>query len=909
MTKQTESNQKSYKETLNLPTTGFAMKADLVRSEPARLQKWKEMGLYEKVLEAHKNDPVFVLHDGPPFANADIHLGHVINKVLKDFVVRCETMSGRWAPYVPGWDCHGLPIEHKIQEKVGSKLREMDKLAIRRMCFDYAAKWGSVQSEQFQRLGILGDWGRPYYTMSPEYEAATLEVFAKFVEHGLVYRKLKPVHWSVANRTALAEAELEYRDREDPSVWVEFALENPGDFKGRFGLREAAKPSLLIWTTTPWTLPANLAIAVHPEVEYDIVAWDAEDGRRITVVAGKLREATFALRGITPTFLRTVRGSELATLRYVHPFVDNRVGLVVTADYVTTEDGTGLVHTAPGHGEEDYATGLAHGLEIYSPVDAAGRFDSTTPNWLTGLSVWEANPVIIQKLRELGVLFHEQPLLHSYPHDWRSKTPTIFRATEQWFVSLETPFEPAENGAMDKGPGGARSIRQRAIEVTNTTTFYPAWGRPRLLGMVENRPDWCISRQRAWGLPIPVFYNEEGEALLTPESARAVAKAFRQHGSDAWFKLSPAELLAGYDPGSEFPKEKLRKESDIFDVWFESGSSWHGVLDLREDLPDAPAHMYLEGSDQHRGWFQLSLLSSLGATGEPPFREILTHGFVVKPDGTKVSKSDKEYVTAMQEIERHGADLLRLWTCSVDYQSDIRSSPEIIQKFGDDYRKIRNTLRFLLGNIADFDPGKNAVSLEKIPPQSLDGWMLYELDRLVAQVREAYDGYLTHRAFRLLYDFCAVQISAIYGNAMKDRLYCELPASPVRRRSQTVQWQLADALIRLLAPMVVFTADEAWEFLPGAEAASVHLVNFPSRPRRGAARELRASDAPARWGSAGAGPPEAREGVEQGDGRGDGVPPHARGPGAAGAIWSGLGGCCRRGKPFDRRRRQRAIER
>ncbi len=816
-TQQPETAEKSYKQTLNLPVTDFPMKADLVRREPERLAKWKQINLYTQVLEAHASDPAWVLHDGPPFANSDIHIGHLLNKTLKDVVIRYRTMKGHKCPYVPGWDCHGLPIEHQIQQQVGSRLRDMDKLAVRKLCWDHAEKYIARQSEQFQRLGILGDWDRLYKTMAPEYEAQTLDVFARFVEHGLVYKKLKPVHWSIANRTALADAELEYRDREDPSVWVEFPVENPGEFKSRFDLREEGRPSLLIWTTTPWTLPANLAIAVHPDVEYDVVAWETPDGqRRLSVVASKLRERTFALRKGDHRVLKTVHGQALAGLAYVHPFVEARRGGVVTADYVTTEDGTGLVHTAPGHGEEDYQTGLTHGLEVYCPVDPAGRFDSTAPNWITGLTVWDANPVIAAKLKELGMLFHEQPLVHSYPHDWRSKTPTIFRATEQWFISLDTPYEAA---------GRTATLRERAIQAANDTIFYPAWGRARLLGMLENRPDWCISRQRAWGLPIPVFYNEKGDALLTPDSVRAVGAAFARHGSDAWFRLSPAELLEGFDPGPGFPKASLRKENDIFDVWFESGSSWHGVLDLRRDLPDAPADLYLEGSDQHRGWFQLSMLAALGSTGRPPFREILTHGFIVKPDGTKVSKSDKEYVTATQEVERHGADLLRLWSCSVDYQNDVRASPEVIQKFGDDYRKIRNTLRFLLGNLSDYEPQRAAAA--DIPAQSLDGWMMYELDSLVRQVRAEYDAFLTHRAFRLLFDFCNTQISAVYGNAMKDRLYCELPDSPLRRRSQAVQWNVASALIRLLAPMTVFTADEAWEFLPGTELPSVHLARLP----------------------------------------------------------------------------------
>ena len=811
---------KSYKDTLNLPTTDFPMKASLVQREPERLAKWKATDLYAKVQQAHANDPPFVLHDGPPFANGDIHLGHVINKVLKDVVLRYQTMKGRATPYVPGWDCHGLPIEHQVQTKLGPKLREMDTLQVRKLCHEHAEKFIGRQSEQFQRLGILGDWGRPYKTMDAKYEAATLDVFARMVEHGLVYKKLKPVHWSIANRTALADAELEYQDRDDPSVWVEFAAQNPGEFKSRFDVREQGKVNFLIWTTTPWTLPANLAIAVGPEVEYDLVAYEKDGDKRIDVVASKLRERTFALRGVEGRVLKTVRGEELDDIKYVHPFVENRVGRVVLADYVTTEDGTGLVHTAPGHGEEDYQTGIKYGLEVYCPVDPAGRFDSTTPNFVTGLTVWEGNPVIVEKLDELGVLFHTQAIHHSYPHDWRSKTPTIFRATEQWFVSLDKPF------GVDGG--AAKSLRNRAIEVANTAAFHPAWGRQRLLGMLQNRPDWCVSRQRAWGLPIPVFYNEENEPLLTPASVRAVAATFEKHGSDAWFKMTPAELLGDFDAGDNFPKDKLRKESDIFDVWLESGSSWHAVLDARAEMPDAPADLYLEGSDQHRGWFQLSLLAALGATGSAPFKGVLTHGFIVKPDGTKVSKSDKEYVTATQEIDRHGADLLRLWTCSVDYSGDVKASPDILAKFGDEYRKIRNTIRFLLGNLSDFVLSDGDF-VEDVPADSLDGWMLYELNTLIRDVTAIMDAYQIHQAYRLIRDFCTVQVSQLYGNAMKDRLYCESPMSPARKRSQSVQYLVVGALVQMLAPMLVFTADEAWDHLHAetADLAEEHDVPFP----------------------------------------------------------------------------------
>jgi isoleucyl-tRNA synthetase len=882
--------KKNYKQTLNLPQTTFEMQAKLVQNEPKRLQRWCEIRLYEKLMAARSGAPKWVLHDGPPFANGDIHIGHVINKTLKDVVLRFRTLQGRQTPYVPGWDCHGLPIEHKIQQDLGPKIREMSKLDVRRHCYAYADKYVNIQNEQFQRLGILGEWERPYLTMAPEYESSTLEVFAKFVEAGLVYRKLKPVHWSISNQTALADAELEYKDVEGPSIYVEFPVESSPEASPVPAAQHAWNASatvthLLVWTTTPWTLPANLAVVVHPEVEYALVKYGRNGEERVGVVAKDLVERVFRDRQGVERYevVGSVTGRELveAKLTYRHPFVD-RTGPVLPAKYVTTTDGTGLVHTAPGHGEEDYATGIAQGLQVYCPVLHNGRFDETVPEWIRGMTVWDADPVITKKLEDLGLLLAEEKITHSYPHDWRSKTPTIFRATEQWFVSMDQPFS-VESDREGLGPkslrdrarhviGGAdldeaarsreeleamdREIELRAreqaelrkegasgtpiddpakarrifvgIDSAASIMFVPKWGQNRILGMINSRPDWCISRQRAWGLPIPVFYNEQGEALLTPGSVRAVAQRFREKGSDAWFTDSPAELLGDHEPGPQFPRDRLRKESDIFDVWFESGSSWHAVLQDRSYLR-FPADLYLEGSDQHRGWFQLSLLPSLGVTGQPPFRQVVTHGFIVKPDGTKVSKSDKEYVTATKEIDTHGADLLRLWCCSVDYQGDIPTSPKMIREFGDKYRKIRNTLRYLLSNLYDFNP---AIDAQEIVPNSLDGWISHELDDLIREVTAAYDRYQLHRAFRLLHDFCTVEISSIYGNAMKDRLYCEAPDSPLRRRCQTVMHQMAIALTKLLSPMLVFTADEAWEHIPHkpAEEAglpSVHLALLP----------------------------------------------------------------------------------
>jgi isoleucyl-tRNA synthetase len=822
--------KKNYKDTLNLPQTAFPMEAKLVQNEPVRLKKWQQEHLYQRTLVARADSPKgkWILHDGPPFANGDIHIGHLINKTLKDVILRFRTMQGYQTPYVPGWDCHGLPIEHKIQEQFKGKLREMSTLDIRRHCYDYAAKYAHLQSEQFQRLGILGEWHEPYLTMKGEYESHTLEVFAKFVENGLVYKQLKPVSWSVSNQTALAEAELEYQDVEDPSVYVEFPAVDPvrvhEKFSGGMG-KSNARVSFLVWTTTPWTLPANLAIAVHPDVEYSLVVYND----RAVILASDLVKAVFGLRPeLKHDVVTTTLGKDLLGLEYRHPFV-NRTGKIVAADYVTTTDGTGLVHTAPGHGEEDYNTGVREGLETYSPVLANGRFDDTVPEFLRGLTVWEGNPVVIAKLTELGALFAEVKIRHSYPHDWRSKKPIIYRATEQWFISIEKPFTLADDPGA-KVTGEALSLRDRAERAAaKEVKFVPDWGKARLQGMLESRPDWCISRQRAWGLPIPVFYNEQGEALLTKESVLAVAKRFREHGSDAWFTMSPRELLGSdfaYPAG--FNAETLRKEQDIFDVWFESGSSWRAVLQARSYL-QFPADLYLEGSDQHRGWFQLSLLPSIGFNGVAPFKAVLTHGFVVKPDGKKVSKSDKEYVTALQEIERHGADLLRLWCCSVDYQYDIPVSPQVIKEFGDKYRKIRNTLRYLLSNLYDYAPSATPID---VPTGSLDGWISYELDKMVAEVTAAYDRYELHNVFRGLYDFCNVQISAVYGNAMKDRLYCEAADSPLRRRAQQVMHRCVVAITKLLAPMLVFTADEAWEYIPhkthdDARAESVHLALLP----------------------------------------------------------------------------------
>ncbi len=823
----------SYKETLNLPKTAFPMRANLVQNEPASVKRWEKMNLYAALRERARVEArrPWAFHDGPPYANGSIHLGHLLNKVLKDFVVRTRTSQGFDVPYVPGWDCHGLPIEHKVMTELVESgkavkletLSEDDRrMAVRRECRKYAEKYIKLQTGQMKQLLTVADYEHPYLTMQPEYEAATLEVFADLVAHGLVYRALKPVHWSIANQTALAEAELEYYDREDLSVYVWFEVENVAGLLRAFGLggkdeREFAdlKPSLMIWTTTPWTLPANLAVAVHPRYEYVL----AMMGGRPTVVAAELHAKVKSLRekgagGHGSAELGRCKGADLVGLTYRHPFCA-RTSPVVTADYVTLEDGTGLVHTAPGHGAEDFQTGHAHGLPIYCPVRADGTYDDTVPDWLRGMDIWKANEVIANRLTEGGAMYFSHTFTHSYPHDWRGKTPVIFRATEQWFAGVD---EPRAGGA---------DLRTLALDQTRAEVkFYPEWGRNRMRGMLESRPDWCLSRQRAWGLPIPVFFNERGEYLLTKRSVLCVAEKVRAKGSDAWFTMSAAQLLEGYDPAGDPDAPQwvidackaqgwptlgfaLRKSSDIFDVWFESGCSWHAVMDQRgqADLKHGRAtELYLEGSDQHRGWFQVSLLTALGATGRAPFKALLTHGFTVDKDGKKMSKSLGNTIEVEDLLKKYGADVCRWWVASLNFEGDIKVDYSLFDVAGESYRKVRNTLRFLLSNLDDYDPG--AVTGAP-PPTSLDAWALSEFDGLSRRVREAYDRYDYRAAHNALYDFCNETLSAVYLAATKDRLYCDRPGSPRRRATQRAMHLMCDGLCRLLAPLLPHTADEA----------------------------------------------------------------------------------------------------
>jgi len=799
----------NYKKTLHLPKTSFPMRGNLAQNEPQSIKRWGKEKLYESIQASRTEAKSFVFHDGPPYANGSIHVGHVLNKVLKDLVVRSQTMLGKKCPYTPGWDCHGLPIEHRVMtdlttsgkiEKINALDDKTRRIAIRRACQAYAQKYVKLQTDQMQRLLTIADYENPYLTMNPNYESAVLEIFATMVDQGLVYRQLKPVHWSIANETALAEAELEYEDREDPSIFVHFNAIDSNAVANAFVVSLDETPSFLIWTTTPWTLVANMAITVSPRFEYSLVRL----GDKVTIVASELLAKVSEVTGVAPEVLSTCKGDALIGLQYDHVFCD-RTCPIISGEHVTLEDGTGLVHTAPGHGTDDYIVGLANKLDIYCPVQGDGTYDDSVPEFLQGLSVWNANEIVIEKLKSQNNLYFMSMYTHSYPHDGRSKTPVIFRSTEQWFIAVDVDVEGS-------------SLRKRALDATaNDIDFYPPRSQNRMRGMIESRPDWCLSRQRAWGLPIPAFQDADGNIVMTPSSVRAISHVFAEEGSDAWFTKEPAELLANWENLDNVDLSALTKLQDIFDVWFESGTSWHAVMQQRE--LGYPSELYLEGGDQHRGWFQLSMLPALAVTGQAPFKSVITHGFMVAKDGKKMSKSGGNALGVDELLTDYGADVCRWWVSSLAYDNDIKVDMSYFDIASESYRKIRNTLRFLLGNVGE-------ESTTPPPSNSIDGWVFGELTAMSGKVINAFKGYEFRVAHQTIYDFCNDTLSSIYLAAVKDRLYCDSEDSMRRLQTTSTIRIISDTLIRLLAPFVPHTSDEAWRALYGEEAGCVHEQTY-----------------------------------------------------------------------------------
>lgn len=793
-----------YKATLNLPKTDFPMKADLPRREPEILKDWEERRLYAKLREFRRGRPLWILHDGPPYANGHIHIGHALNKILKDLVVKSRSMFGYDAIFVPGWDCHGLPIEHQVDKELGEKKAELSVVEKRRRCRAYAEKFIGIQREEFKRLGVFGDWENPYKTMDPHYQATILRELGRFFGAGSVYKGLKPVHWCPSCRTALAEAEVEYADRRDPSIYVKFPIKSdPRQVLPSLGGRKAA---VLIWTTTPWTLPANLAIAVHPNYLYVLFEADGES----YITAKDLMEAVASACHLpNPRIVDEFPGYRLEGLICRHPFLDRDSPLVL-GEYVTLDQGTGLVHTAPGHGEADFETGKKYGLPIYNPVDDDGRFLPQVPEF-GGLDVFEANPKIIERLRSDGNLLQEGVIEHSYPHCWRCKGPTILRATEQWFIAMEK-----------------NDLRRKALEEIKRVKWIPAWGQDRIYNMVLHRPDWCISRQRVWGVPIPAFYCATcGELLMEQRIAEHVASFVEREGADVWFLKEASELLPSGERCKKCGGTNFRKEKDILDVWFDSGVSFTVLSDIRHD-GEWRAELYLEGSDQHRGWFHSSLLAAVGTRGSAPYRSVLTHGFVVDGEGRKMSKSLGNVVAPQEVIERYGAEVLRLWVAAEDYRDDVRISEEILARLAEGYRRIRNTCRYLLGNLFDFDPRTDAVPYDQL--QEIDRFILHRLQKLTQRLLRAYEDYEFHLLYHLLHNFCAVDLSAFYLDVLKDRVYTEASASRKRRAAQTALWIILVTLTKLMAPVLSFTAEEIWRKIPkrGDEEESVHLALFPT---------------------------------------------------------------------------------
>jgi isoleucyl-tRNA synthetase len=790
-----------YKDTLNLPRTEFPMKANLVKREPEMIDKWEKMDLYHRIRQSADNRKRYTLHDGPPYANGHIHMGTAFNKILKDIIVKSRQMAGFDAPYVPGWDCHGLPIEHRVDTELGQKKAGMSQAEVRRYCRRYAEKYIDIQRSEFKRLGVLGDWEDPYLTMNYAYEATIVREFGTFFLNGSVYRSKKPIYWCTSDRTALAEAEVEYEAHTSPSIYVKFPMVS--DLSGLQPHLKGKKVFMVIWTTTPWTIPANLAIALHPDFDYAAV----DTGPEVLILAKALADICMDTFGIKSyEIIAEFKGRELEKLKAKHPLYD-RQALIVLAPYVTLDAGTGCVHTAPGHGREDYETGLEYHLDVYSPVDDGGRFTQDV-EYFAGLHVFEANPKVTQKLRDAGALLKEETISHEYPHCWRCKKPVIFRSTEQWFISMER-----------------NDLRKNALRAIKEVSWIPSWGQDRIYGLIENRPDWCISRQRAWGVPITLFKCTAcSHIVFSQEILDHVVRAVEKHGADIWF-LEPEERLV--PPGTKCPEcgaTRFKKETDILDVWFDSGVSHAAVMEAREGL-GSPSDLYLEGSDQHRGWFHSSLLCSVGTRGRAPYKSVLTHGFVVDGSGKAMHKSAGNVIAPEDLIRKYGAEIIRLWVAGEDYKDNIRLSQEILDRLVEAYRRIRNTCRFIIGNLYDFDPQKDSVAYEEM--EELDRWALHRLQELSERVLTAYDHFEFHPVFHGLHNFCALDLSAFYLDVIKDRLYVSPPKSSARRSAQTVLNETLEVLVRLMAPILSFTADEIWQFLRSeGRPASVHMDAF-----------------------------------------------------------------------------------
>jgi len=788
-----------YKETLNLPETDFPMKANLVKREPEILAQWEKDNVYASIREKLKGKPKFVFHDGPPYANGHIHMGHALNKILKDFIVRFMTMRGYDATFIPGWDCHGLPIEHQVTKEQREKKKTPSKSEIRKLCREYAGRFVDIQAQEFKRLGVFADWENPYLTMSYSYEAAIVEELGKFAVNGSVFNGLKPVHWCTSCRTALAEAEVEYADHQSPTIYVKFPVKS--GLNGQLGNIDPTKVNFVIWTTTPWTLPANLAVCLHPEFQYSAV----EIGGEVYVVAEKLLSKLVSEWDIKEhKVLGSCLGKKLEEVICRHPFVD-RDSRIVLGNHVTLEQGTGCVHTAPGHGQEDYVVGQKYNLETYNPVDDGGVFKSEVAEF-GGLFVRKANPLIVEKLREDGYLIHDNKVNHSYPHCWRCHQPIIFRATSQWFISMDT-----------------NELRDQALNAIREIKWIPSWGEDRIFSMVENRPDWCISRQRAWGVPITLFNCVScNEMLRSPEVFSHIVNLVKKHGADFWFEKDSLELLP---EGTTCPcgGKEFSKTNDILDVWFDSGVSHAAVLEGDPNL-DWPADLYLEGSDQHRGWFHSSLLESIGTRAKAPYKAALTHGYVVDGKGKKMSKSAGNVIAPQKIIDQYGAEILRLWVASENYREDIRVSQEILKRLTEAYRKIRNTFRYLLGNLYDFDLASDSVPAEDL--LEIDKYILYRFKLLNEKIIKAFENYEFHIFYHSFYNFCVVDLSAFYLDILKDRLYTYPKKSKARRSGQTVLNELLTGMTRLMAPVLSFTAEEVWSYFSHSDGKSVHMNSF-----------------------------------------------------------------------------------